>query len=75
MHRKPEQNGKVTMASICNDADGKKRCLFVDVDGKRKTIRLGKCSKSVAEKVKTRVESLLSGKILVQGSIVTMPNG
>lgn len=55
------------MACICNDADGKKRCLFVDVDGKRKTIRLGKCSKSVAEKIKTRVESLLSGKILGTG--------
>ncbi len=55
------------MACICNDEGGKKRCLFVDSDRKRKTIRLGKCSKSIAEKIKTRVESLLASKMLGAG--------
>lgn len=48
------------MASIGHDANGFRRILFVAKDGKRKTIRLGKCSKRDAESIKCRVESLLS---------------
>ncbi len=48
------------MASVCNDAGCCRRILFVDPDGCRKTIRLGKLSKRDAESIKLRVESLLS---------------
>ena len=48
------------MATIGSDAGGRKRVLFVDSDGSRKTIRLGKCSKADAAEVKYRVENLLS---------------
>ncbi len=47
------------MASISNDAGGFRRILFVAPDGIRKSIRLGKCSKRVAESFKYRVEQLL----------------
>jgi len=52
------------MASIGSDKNGHRRILFYAPDGARKTIRLGKCSKRDAESVKTRVESLLSWRIL-----------
>jgi integrase len=51
------------MASIGNDKNGKRRILFVAPDGKRKTIRLGKCSQRDAESFKYRVENLLSARI------------
>ena len=51
------------MATIGNDPNGRKRVLFFDVDGKRKTIRLGKVSKRQAETIKTRVELLIAAKI------------
>lgn len=51
------------MASIGNDG-GLRRILFYDVGGERKTIRLGRCSKANAEKIKHRVEQLLTAKIL-----------
>lgn len=52
------------MASLSNVA-GKRRIQFVDVDGKRKTIRLPDgTSKKNAESLKTLVERLLARKIL-----------
>ena len=51
------------MASIANDKNGTKRILFVDPSGKRKTIRLGKSSKRIAETAKGHIERLLSTKI------------
>ena len=54
------------MASIGKDKDGKKRVLFVDTDGKRKTIRLGKCTTRNAETFKFRIENLISSKKLGQ---------
>jgi len=48
------------MASIGNDKGGLRRIKFVDpVDGKRKTIRLGKVPQRAAESIKYRVEQLL----------------
>ena len=51
------------MASIGNDKGGRKRVLFVAPDGRRKTIRLGKVSKRIAETARFHVEGLLSAKI------------
>lgn len=51
------------MASIANDAGGRRRVQFVDPNGDRKTIHLGKMPIRGAEKVKTRVEQLLAMKI------------
>lgn len=51
------------MAAVGNDANGRKRILFKDTDGKRKTLRLGKVSKRQAESVKTRIELLIAAKI------------
>lgn len=50
------------MASIVKDPNGRKRVLFVDQDGNRKTIRLGKCSQKQAETFKVKVESLIVGR-------------
>ncbi len=51
------------MASIGKDKNGAKRILFVAPDGKRRTVRLGKCSMRNAENVKGRIERLLSARI------------
>jgi len=50
------------MASIGNDPGGRRRILFTDDDGKRKTIRLGKMSKDEAEFYKRRIEHLISAR-------------
>jgi len=50
------------MASIGNDANGRRRILFTH-GGKRKTLRLGKVSKRHAETVKHRIEELVSVSI------------
>lgn len=50
------------MASIAKDRNGRKRILFVDSDGKRKTIRMGKISMKQAEPFKVRVEALIAGR-------------
>jgi len=52
------------MASIANDPGGKKRILFVNPDGDRKAIRLGKVSQRSAEGFKYRVEQLLEALLL-----------
>ncbi len=51
------------MASVCDDPNGTKRVLFVDADGQRKAIYLGKCDGKRAETIARRVEALLSAKI------------
>lgn len=51
------------MASISNDPNGRRRILFVDSDGSRKTIRLGKISLKDAQAICRHVEALLSAKI------------
>lgn len=51
------------MASIGNDPNGCRRILFVAGDGRRRTIRLGKVTSKLAEKVKCRVELLNAAAI------------
>lgn len=51
------------MASIANDANGRRRILFVDAQGDRRTIRLGKIDKRAAEAIARHVEALLSSKM------------
>jgi integrase len=51
------------MATIGHDHGGRKRILFVALDGKRKTIRLGKISSKQAESFKVKVEALVGGAI------------
>ena len=41
------------MATIVTDPNGHRRILFVAADGKRKTVRLGKCSQRDANSVRT----------------------
>ena len=48
------------MASIAKDPNGLKRLLFVDGNGDRKKIHLGKMTVADAREVKTRVENILS---------------
>lgn len=52
------------MASIVSSPNGHRRIQFYDVNKDRQTIPLGKCSKSNAESIKKRVESLLVARIL-----------
>ncbi len=47
------------MASISRQNNGTRLIQFVDLDGGRKTIRLGKVSQRLAEGIKLRVEQLL----------------
>jgi hypothetical protein len=51
------------MASIANDPGGRRRILFLDKNGERKTIWLGKVSKRTAKEIKTRVESINTAAI------------
>ncbi len=50
------------MASISTNSDGQRRILFVNADGDRKTIRLGKCDRKTAESICRHVEHMLSAK-------------
>lgn len=47
------------MASLSCQANGVKIIQFVDIEGRRRTIRLGKTSKRNAERFKLKVESLV----------------
>ena len=51
------------MASISTDADGKRRILFVNPNGERKQIRLGKVPMKTAQTIKTRVENILAAQL------------
>ncbi len=51
------------MASVVSDPNGRKRILFVDSDGARRTIRLGKVDIKTAEAIKIKVEALVSAKL------------
>ena len=48
------------MASIAKDPNGLKRLLYVDGNGKRQKIHLGKMTVADAREVKTKVELILS---------------
>jgi len=47
------------MATIGTDSKGRRRILFVGDDGRRRTLYLGKVSKSQAQTVKTHVEQIV----------------
>ncbi|MCS6975421.1 MAG: site-specific integrase [Gemmatales bacterium] len=51
------------MATVGNEPNGRKRILFVDADGSRKTLRLGKCDPRTAEAICRHVEHLLAAKL------------
>jgi hypothetical protein len=46
------------MASISNDPGGRRRILFKDKNGHRKTIWLGKVNKRTADEIKTRLQNI-----------------
>jgi integrase len=50
------------MASLTNEPHGGRRVQFIDTDGKRRSIRLGKMPMKQAEAVMLRIESLVSAK-------------
>ena len=55
------------MASLCNDKKtGRRRILFVDPDGVRKTVRLGTTTKRDAESFKGWLERLLAAAELAE---------
>ena len=51
------------MASISKDKNGKRRILFVDGSGKRRTIWLGKMPKKAAASLSVRIDELLQNRI------------
>ena len=51
------------MASLTNQANGRRVIQFVDKAGKRRSIRLGKVTKRQAEAIKIKVESLVAASI------------
>jgi len=52
------------MASICRDPGGRRRILFVDKNGDRKAIWLGKVTQHTAEEVCRRVEALANAAVM-----------
>jgi integrase len=50
------------MASVSKDAKGNKRVIFVDTDGKRRAIHLGKMPQAAVLEIKTKVEHLVAAK-------------
>ena len=48
------------MASITNEPNGRRTVQVVGIDGKRRSIRLGKVSKRHAEAVRARIEELIA---------------
>jgi integrase len=50
------------MASIANDPNGRRRIQFVDSQGNRRTIRLGKCPQKIADTIKSRIEAIIAAK-------------
>lgn len=52
------------MASVCDDPNGRRRIAFVSPDGSRKTIRLGKVDRKVADSICGHLEHLLSSKAM-----------
>jgi integrase len=51
------------MASISSDPDGRKRIQFIGIDGKRKSIRLGKASMKQAEAFKVKVAAIVTASM------------
>src|SRR4051812_1105521 len=52
------------MASIASDPNGRKAVRFVGRDGKHRTLRLGKASKSDAQMIRVHVERLNAASIM-----------
>ena len=50
------------MASISKQPNGRRTIQFVGNDGKRRSIRLGKCSQRLAETVQVKVEHLAAAQ-------------
>jgi len=50
------------MASLCKQAGGRRMIQFIDGDGKRRYIRLGKMAQRMAEGIQLHVEHLVSAK-------------
>jgi integrase len=66
------------MASISTDPAGNRVIQFVGGDGKRRSVRLGKVNKKVAEAVKVRIETLnalLIAKLPMDGDTATWVAG
>jgi integrase len=63
---KSVQIGVSKVASITSDPSGRRRIQFVDANGKRKSIRLGKLPMRDAERVKTFVEHLVNSQTTKQ---------
>ncbi len=51
------------MASISTDADGKRRILFVNPNGDRKQIRLGRMPMKAVQAINAKVENLLAAAV------------
>jgi len=54
------------MASISKESNGRKRLQFIDPNGKRRAIRLGKLHMPAAKVIKAKVEHLLAAIISQQ---------
>lgn len=50
------------MASISKDTKGNRRLMFVDADGRRKTLYLGRAPQRAADNIKVRVESIVAAR-------------
>ncbi|QDT15087.1 tyrosine-type recombinase/integrase [Alienimonas californiensis] len=51
------------MASLTEDPGGRRRIQFVDRDGRRRAVRLGKVSKKTAEQVRGMIERLAAAQL------------
>ncbi len=51
------------MASIASDSNGRKRIQFVGLDGKRRTLRVGKATKSDAARTARHIENIITAEL------------
>lgn len=51
------------MASISSDPNGRKRIQFINCNGERQVVRLGKMSIKDAEAIRTRIEALVAASV------------
>ncbi len=50
------------MASLSNEAHGGRRVQFIDMNGKRRGVRLGKITLKNAEAILVRIDALIAAK-------------
>lgn len=63
------------MASISTDKAGNRKIQFVNGDGKRKSVYLGKTSKADCKEICTKIEAILAATLSRRSLAPKLPSG